>query len=200
VASTGETYCCSIAESKIRPGAAFSEEDAESNYFKSAQWQVPTSPHDFLLTNVQVTRWNQHPYLQRRQQRPHLHHPSRPPRKYFLPQNPHSIHSPTTPHFNQLPSPLPTLHPFRPLHNSLSQHPQLAPNPPYKRPLPHRNPNSVLPSHLPHHRSLLRALLPTLVFPGYIHSRNRLPHRPLRRIPQWSRSGSPPPNHPIKEA
>jgi hypothetical protein len=213
VASTGDTYCCSIAESKTRqeslpaPGVSgdelpreANEEDAESNYFKSAQWQVPTSSREFLLTNVQVTRWNQHPHLERRQQHPHLHRPSRSPRRHFIPQNPHTIHNPATPYLSQLPSPLPTLHPLRSLHNPLPQHPQLPPNPSPKRPLPHRNTNSNLPPHLPHHRSLLHALLPPLVFPRYVSSRNRLPHRALRRIPQRSGSRNPPPYHSIKEA
>ena len=52
VASTSDTYCCSIADSKIResklqdvqsledvtPSGAVNDEELETNYFKSAQW------------------------------------------------------------------------------------------------------------------------------------------------------------------
>jgi hypothetical protein len=53
VASTSDTYCCSIADSKIResklqdvqslgedvtPSGAANDEELETNYFKSAQW------------------------------------------------------------------------------------------------------------------------------------------------------------------
>lgn len=56
-ASTGNVYCCSIGESRTRqndalkhstPGAEstrlLSEEEAEWNYFKSAQWQALSFP------------------------------------------------------------------------------------------------------------------------------------------------------------
>jgi telomerase Cajal body protein 1 len=53
VASTSDTYCCSIADSKIResklqgvqslgedvtPSGAANDEELETNYFKNAQW------------------------------------------------------------------------------------------------------------------------------------------------------------------
>lgn len=66
VASTSDTYCCSIADSKVResrlkdalslnepstPSADIKEEDLEANYFKSAQWYKPNSlPCIRLLT------------------------------------------------------------------------------------------------------------------------------------------------------
>jgi hypothetical protein len=56
VASTSDTYCCSIANSKVRESklqdvrfgeevnlpADMRDEEFESNYFKSAQWYDPT--------------------------------------------------------------------------------------------------------------------------------------------------------------
>lgn len=87
VASTGDTYCGSIAEYKFRqqnklaPGGSESglaeptarTEDAEWNYFKSAQWQViqplsvqpPAPAQDSYLTNLQVARRHKPSHFQR---------------------------------------------------------------------------------------------------------------------------------------
>ena len=137
-----------------------------------------------LANQLQVTRWNLPPRLQRRQHNSNLYPPTNSP-PITVPHNPHALHHAYAPHSNQLPCQLPPLHPLRPNNNSLPLHGKRPPNPSHKRSLPSTHPNIKLPPHIPHNRSILRSLLAALVLTQPLPRRNRLPNRPLRRIAQW---------------
>jgi hypothetical protein len=214
VASTADTYCCSIAESRVRERTfqdLQSEEnqatgplkekpgDSEANYFKSAQWYALHILTSFNTYQSQVSRWHLSPHLKRRQHNPNLHPPSHSPRRSILSHNPHPIHSPHPPQLCQLCRPMPLLHPLRNQHDTLPLHAHRPSNPPHKQPLTIAHSSLHVLANLPHHRSIPHALIHPVVLPGspFPH-RHRLPNRPLRHIPQWRRACYKNAYHPIQ--
>lgn len=190
VASTGDTFNCSIAESRARERALqnaqsdpasilhIAEDEQESNYFKGAQWYM-SHPSLDLTNNSQDPRWNHPPNLQRRQHNPHVHPPTRPPILAFS-NHPKIVYDPHFPHFSKYRRTLPTLLSPRPQHNPLPLHPNLPPDPSPKLSFPlsntivHLQPNKSNDGSIPH------ALLSPLVFPGNpLFNRHRLSDRTL---------------------
>lgn len=178
VASTANAYSCSIGESRNReralqdiqsqrfaahPPSNTTEDEQESNYFKSAQWCSPTpSPHSNSSNKPQVPRRNHPPNIQRRQYPPNIHPPPSPS-FLSLPNNTHALHHPLLPNTCKQSCAVPAFLPPRYIHNALPLLSCSSSHSSYELPVYFHDASVYLQSYFPNDGSIPHALVPPLV-------------------------------------